>query len=97
MFAEATLCGESYLLVFALFQAILAGDYILSVASSMLAKIGNSDVVSIVSQVVEDMVRGVPPSPISPALFTCVCLSHANIHMSGMAGMRCVCTCTICD
>ena len=39
-------------------QAILAGDYILSVLSTVLARIGNPEVVSIMSQVVEDLVRG---------------------------------------
>nr|KAG5695051.1 hypothetical protein BaRGS_032544 [Batillaria attramentaria] len=39
-------------------KAILAGDYILSVLSSILARIGNPEVVSIMSQVVEDLVRG---------------------------------------
>lgn len=39
-------------------KAILAGDYILSIVSSVLARIGNTEVVSIMSQVVEDLVRG---------------------------------------
>ncbi|KAL2085683.1 hypothetical protein ACEWY4_019003 [Coilia grayii] len=39
-------------------KAILAGDFILSVASMALAKIGNNAVVSVLSQVIEDLVRG---------------------------------------
>lgn len=32
-------------------QAVMAGDYILSVASTMLAKIGNEEVIVVLSQV----------------------------------------------
>ncbi|KAM8882196.1 all trans-polyprenyl-diphosphate synthase PDSS1 isoform 1-T1 [Synchiropus picturatus] len=39
-------------------QAILAGDFILSAASVALARIGNITVVKVLSQVVEDLVRG---------------------------------------
>lgn len=39
-------------------KAILAGDFILSVASMALARIGNNTVVSVLSQVIEDLVRG---------------------------------------
>ncbi|RXN11887.1 decaprenyl-diphosphate synthase subunit 1-like protein [Labeo rohita] len=39
-------------------KAILAGDFILSAASMALARIGNNTVVSVLSQVVEDLVRG---------------------------------------
>lgn len=39
-------------------QAILAGDFILSAASMALARIGNNTVVSVLSQVMEDLVRG---------------------------------------
>ncbi|XP_056155667.1 decaprenyl-diphosphate synthase subunit 1 [Lampris incognitus] len=39
-------------------KAILAGDYILSAASMALARIGNTTVVSVLSQVIEDLVRG---------------------------------------
>ncbi|XP_028821033.1 all trans-polyprenyl-diphosphate synthase PDSS1 isoform X2 [Denticeps clupeoides] len=39
-------------------KAILAGDFILSAASMALARIGNNAVVSVLSQVVEDLVRG---------------------------------------
>ncbi|XP_039609843.1 decaprenyl-diphosphate synthase subunit 1 [Polypterus senegalus] len=39
-------------------KAILAGDFILSVASMALARIGNNSVVSVLSQVIEDLVRG---------------------------------------
>ncbi|KAM3929030.1 all trans-polyprenyl-diphosphate synthase PDSS1 isoform 2-T2 [Leptodactylus fuscus] len=39
-------------------KAVLAGDYILSVASVALARIGNTTVISILSQVIEDLVRG---------------------------------------
>lgn len=41
-----------------LFQAILAGDFILSAASMALARIGNITVVKVLSQVIEDLVRG---------------------------------------
>lgn len=40
------------------FQAILAGDFILSAASMALARIGNITVVKVLSQVIEDLVRG---------------------------------------
>ncbi|KAK6490274.1 decaprenyl-diphosphate synthase subunit 1-like [Huso huso] len=39
-------------------KAILAGDFILSVASLALGRIGNNTVVSVLSQVIEDLVRG---------------------------------------
>ncbi|XP_076146884.1 all trans-polyprenyl-diphosphate synthase PDSS1 [Alosa pseudoharengus] len=39
-------------------KAILAGDFILSVASMALARIGNNTVVSVLAQVIEDLVRG---------------------------------------
>ncbi|XP_051970116.1 all trans-polyprenyl-diphosphate synthase PDSS1-like [Xyrauchen texanus] len=39
-------------------KAILAGDFILSAASMALARIGNNIVVSVLSQVIEDLVRG---------------------------------------
>ncbi|XP_070784451.1 all trans-polyprenyl-diphosphate synthase PDSS1 [Enoplosus armatus] len=39
-------------------KAILAGDFILSVASMALARIGNNTVVKVLSQVIEDLVRG---------------------------------------
>ncbi|XP_053090788.1 decaprenyl-diphosphate synthase subunit 1 isoform X2 [Pangasianodon hypophthalmus] len=39
-------------------KAILAGDFILSAASMALARIGNTTVVSVLSQVIEDLVRG---------------------------------------
>ncbi|XP_071100762.1 all trans-polyprenyl-diphosphate synthase PDSS1-like [Haliotis cracherodii] len=39
-------------------KAILAGDYILSIASMALARLRNEQVVSILSQVIEDLVRG---------------------------------------
>lgn len=38
---------------------MLAGDYILSVSSCALAKIGNIEVVKVLSQVLEDLVAGV--------------------------------------
>lgn len=44
--------------VFSLFQAILAGDFILSAASMALARIGNITVVKVLAQVIEDLVRG---------------------------------------
>ncbi|XP_047014517.1 decaprenyl-diphosphate synthase subunit 1 isoform X3 [Ictalurus punctatus] len=40
-------------------KAILAGDFILSAASMALARIGNTTVVSVLSQVIEDLVRGI--------------------------------------
>jgi ABC-type amino acid transport system permease subunit len=40
------------------FQAVLAGDLILSAASVALARIGNTAVVSMLAQVIEDLVRG---------------------------------------
>lgn len=39
-------------------KAVLAGDFILSVASIALARIGNTTVISILTQVIEDLVRG---------------------------------------
>lgn len=39
-------------------QAVLAGDFILSAASVALARIGNAAVVGILTQVIEDLVRG---------------------------------------
>uniref|UniRef100_A0A673L035 All trans-polyprenyl-diphosphate synthase PDSS1 n=1 Tax=Sinocyclocheilus rhinocerous TaxID=307959 RepID=A0A673L035_9TELE len=39
-------------------KAILAGDFILSAASMALARIGSNTVVSVLSQVIEDLVRG---------------------------------------
>ncbi|KAG9356107.1 hypothetical protein JZ751_000951 [Albula glossodonta] len=39
-------------------KAILAGDFILSVASMALARIGDTTVVTVLSQVIEDLVRG---------------------------------------
>ncbi|XP_058039078.1 all trans-polyprenyl-diphosphate synthase PDSS1 isoform X1 [Ahaetulla prasina] len=39
-------------------KAILAGDFILSTASLVLARIGNTTVLSLITQVIEDLVRG---------------------------------------
>ncbi|XP_029955223.1 all trans-polyprenyl-diphosphate synthase PDSS1 [Salarias fasciatus] len=39
-------------------KAILAGDFILSAATIALARIGNTTVVKVLSQVIEDLVRG---------------------------------------
>ncbi|KAJ8337055.1 hypothetical protein SKAU_G00382750 [Synaphobranchus kaupii] len=39
-------------------KAILAGDFILSVASIAMARIGNTTVLAVLSQVIEDLVRG---------------------------------------
>ncbi|XP_041372252.1 all trans-polyprenyl-diphosphate synthase PDSS1-like [Gigantopelta aegis] len=39
-------------------KAILVGDYILSVSSIILARLRNTEVVSILSQVIDDLVRG---------------------------------------
>ncbi|MBZ3880591.1 Decaprenyl-diphosphate synthase subunit 1 [Sciurus carolinensis] len=41
-------------------KAVLAGDLILSAASIALARIGNTTVISILTQVIEDLVRGCP-------------------------------------
>lgn len=46
------------MIYFTLFQAILVGDFILSAASMALARIGNITVVKVLSQVIEDLVRG---------------------------------------
>ena len=40
------------------FQAILAGDYILGISTQALARIRNEQVITILSQVIEDLVRG---------------------------------------
>jgi len=39
-------------------QAVLAGDYVISVASIALARIGNTEVVKVLSQVLDDLVAG---------------------------------------
>lgn len=39
-------------------QAVLAGDYILGISSVMLARIGNSEVISLLARVIQDLVRG---------------------------------------
>ncbi|XP_071397938.1 all trans-polyprenyl-diphosphate synthase PDSS1 [Centroberyx affinis] len=39
-------------------KAILAGDFILSAASMVMARIGSNTVVSVMSQIIEDLVRG---------------------------------------
>ena len=41
-----------------MFQAILCADYILSISSMMLFQIGDEEVVEVLSQVLEDLVRG---------------------------------------
>jgi geranylgeranyl pyrophosphate synthase len=48
-----------YLEVSLIFQAVLAGDYILGISSVLLARIGNSDVISLLSRVIQDLVRGI--------------------------------------
>ena len=66
-------------------QAILAGDYILSVLSTVLARIGNPQVVSIMSQVVEDLVRG-------ECMYVCVCVCMC-VYL-----LVCECVCErVCD
>ena len=45
-------------LFFCPLQAILAGDFVLSVSSQMLARIRNEEVLLVLSQVIEDLVRG---------------------------------------
>ena len=39
-------------------KAILTGDYILSISSQILARVRNEEVVQVLSQVLEDLVRG---------------------------------------
>ncbi|XP_020845992.1 all trans-polyprenyl-diphosphate synthase PDSS1 isoform X2 [Phascolarctos cinereus] len=39
-------------------NAVLAGDFILSAASVALARIGNTTIISVLTQVIEDLVRG---------------------------------------
>ena len=39
-------------------QSILAGDFVLSISSQALARIGDPDVVIVLSKVIEDLVRG---------------------------------------
>jgi len=39
-------------------QAIVAGDYIMSVSSIMLARVGNNQVMEAFSQILEDLVAG---------------------------------------
>ena len=39
-------------------QAVLAGDYILGISSILLARIDNSDVILLLSRVIQDLVRG---------------------------------------
>jgi len=39
-------------------KAVLAGDYILGISSVMLARIGNTDVIRLLSRVIQDLVRG---------------------------------------
>lgn len=54
---------------FNLFQAILVGDFILSTASMALARIGNITVVKVLSQVIEDLVRGTGTIPRNCSIF----------------------------
>ena len=39
-------------------QAVLGGDYILICASQMLAKIGNTEVISIFAELINDLIKG---------------------------------------
>lgn len=41
-----------------LFQSIIAGDFVMAMASISLARIRDEEVVSVVSQITEDLVRG---------------------------------------
>lgn len=50
-------CNQVWFFIFNS-QAILVGDYILSVSSLLLAQLRNEEVVKILSQVIEDLVRG---------------------------------------
>lgn len=56
--------------MFSPFQAILAGDFILSVASMAMARIGNNTVVKVFAQVIEDLVRGTA-NQVVHAFFPC--------------------------
>ena len=47
--------GRSHVI---LLQAIVAGDYIMSVSSIMLARLGNNQVVEAYSQILQDLVAG---------------------------------------
>ena len=58
-----------------LLQAVLAGDYILGISSIMLARIGNSEVISLLARVIQDLVRGnfyftLPPIFITSNVFS---------------------------
>ena len=64
-------------------QAILAGDFILSAASMALARIGNNTVVSVLSQVIEDLVRG------NYALFTLWSCALHPCSSNCPAGFKC--------
>ena len=44
--------------ILALLQAIITGDFILSRSSQMLARLRHTEVVTVLSQVLEDLVRG---------------------------------------
>lgn len=55
------------------FQAVLAGDFILSAASVALARIGNITIISVLSQVIEDLVRG---KVFSICIFILLCLNN---------------------
>ena len=50
-------------------SCVLAGDYILSCASQALAKLGNTQVVELLAQVVDDLIRGMN---IDTSLVTCI-------------------------
>jgi decaprenyl-diphosphate synthase subunit 1 len=39
-------------------KAVFAGDYIIAIASQLLAKIGNNDVIKVISTILEDLVLG---------------------------------------
>ncbi|TFK11976.1 membrane protein MLC1 [Platysternon megacephalum] len=54
-------------------KAVLAGDFILSAASVALARIGNTTIISVLSQVIEDLVRG---KVFSICIFILLCLNN---------------------
>lgn len=52
-------CGNWWIrMCFWCIQAILTGDYILSAASVVLARIGNDEVMKVMCQILEDLVAG---------------------------------------
>lgn len=79
---------------FSLFQAILAGDFILSAASMALARIGNITVVKVLSQVIEDLVRGTVTTTVGgggtggACASSRLCCALRGVHAAGIQGER---------